>query len=98
MLYWRACVISIQFSESAHGLCARLKNHCKRSEPVLADLTKHTKGKWEIVRSEITLLHKLGSGMFGDVYKGITSKYMFMTITSDENSPHQFQIIYSVVY
>jgi len=52
---------------SSDGLCCQLTSPCRHIEPNTMSMARDV---WEINRSEITLLKKLGAGMFGDVWKG----------------------------
>ncbi|XP_051788823.1 protein-tyrosine kinase 6-like [Erpetoichthys calabaricus] len=46
----------------------RLTEPCKKSEPVLWDLSTHTVDSWRRPKEEFTVVKKLGTGNFGDVY------------------------------
>ncbi|XP_055885177.1 tyrosine-protein kinase SRK2-like [Biomphalaria glabrata] len=52
------------------GLCRRLTSPCPKPKPVMQDLSVETKDLWEIPRDTLTLETLLGSGQFGEVYKG----------------------------
>ncbi|CAG5132713.1 unnamed protein product, partial [Candidula unifasciata] len=52
------------------GLCRRLTSVCPRPKPVMQDLSVETKDLWEIPRHTLQLQTLLGSGQFGEVYKG----------------------------
>ncbi|VDK20371.1 unnamed protein product [Taenia asiatica] len=58
------------YSAEADGLCRRLTRACPRPPPLTSDLSVQTKDHWEIPRSSITLLQRLGAGQFGEVWKG----------------------------
>ena len=55
------------YEKVADGLCVNLKKPCMR-----ADGTSHiTCDLWEISHSSVTLVHKLGQGMFSEVFEGL---------------------------
>lgn len=56
--------------ENALGLCHVLARPCPKPEPQMWDLGPELRDKWEIPRSEVQLLRKLGQGNFGEVYYG----------------------------
>lgn len=59
------------YSEQADGLCVNLRKPCFKLEILdTNDLSYKTKDHWEIDRSSLTFLNKLGSGQFGQVYEG----------------------------
>uniref|UniRef100_A0A183AFU4 non-specific protein-tyrosine kinase n=1 Tax=Echinostoma caproni TaxID=27848 RepID=A0A183AFU4_9TREM len=58
------------YSAQADGLCCCLTRPCPRPPPVPNDLSRLTRDQWEIPRSSLTLIERLGSGQFGDVWKG----------------------------
>ena len=60
------------YSKEANGLCCKLSRSCPRPPPVISDLSRNTRDRWEINRNSIELLRKLGSGNFGEVYQGKT--------------------------
>ncbi|CAH8531005.1 unnamed protein product [Schistosoma turkestanicum] len=61
----------IQFySIDSHGLCCKLTRACLRPPPITSDLSVKTKDHWEISKSSIVLIEKLGAGQFGEVWKG----------------------------
>ena len=55
---------------SADGLCQKLVSPCPKQQPVMEDLSRETKDKWEIARSTLTFERRLGAGQFGEVWKG----------------------------
>jgi fyn-related kinase len=56
-------------TSDADGLCCLLREPCRPlTQPETVGLAKD---QWEIPRSSITLQRKLGSGQFGDVWKGV---------------------------
>eukprot|EP00128_Syssomonas_multiformis_P016763 Colp12_sorted_trinity150504_noHs@12380 len=59
------------YKRSQDGLCCQLTVSAQNvQKPVLADLSYNTKDQWEIPREFIKLETKLGSGQFGEVWKG----------------------------
>lgn len=56
--------------ENALGLCHILSRPCSKPQPQMWDLGPELRDKWEIPRSEIQLIRKLGRGNFGEVYYG----------------------------
>ncbi|KAA0195257.1 Non-specific protein-tyrosine kinase [Fasciolopsis buskii] len=58
------------YSAQPDGLCCCLTRPCPRPPPVPNDLSRLTRDQWEIPRSALTLVERLGSGQFGDVWKG----------------------------
>lgn len=59
----------------ANGLCHVLTVACPKPRPTMWDLSPQTRDKWEIDRSEVEFLRKLGSGNFGDVWYGKSPGY-----------------------
>lgn len=47
-----------------------LARPCPKPEPQMWDLGPELRDKWEIPRSQIQLIKKLGQGNFGEVYYG----------------------------
>ncbi|KAG9510491.1 Tyrosine-protein kinase Src42A, partial [Fragariocoptes setiger] len=59
------------YSEDANGLCVNLAQPCLRTEPPTThDLSHKTVKNWEIPRDALSLIKKLGSGQFGQVWEG----------------------------
>jgi len=54
----------------ANGLCHVLTVACPKPRPTMWDLSPQTRDKWEIDRSELEFIRKLGSGNFGEVWYG----------------------------
>lgn len=58
------------YQNTEDGLCRKLTLACSKPKPVMQDLSVETKDMWEIPRESITMDFKLGSGQFGEVFKG----------------------------
>ena len=59
----------------ADGLASRLTHVCPRTTtPITRDLSHATKDQWEISRSSLQLVKKLGSGNFGEVWQGLWNR------------------------
>ncbi|CAL1532203.1 unnamed protein product [Lymnaea stagnalis] len=58
------------YQSKDEGLCRRLTSPCPKPKPVMDDLSVETKDMWEIPRVTLTLQALLGSGQFGEVYRG----------------------------
>ncbi|XP_077076364.1 tyrosine-protein kinase FRK [Siphateles boraxobius] len=60
------------YSRYEDGLCVRLGEPCKKTiAPETHGLSYNTVDHWEIPRSSLQLLKKLGAGQFGEVFEGI---------------------------
>ncbi|KAL0967334.1 hypothetical protein UPYG_G00250950 [Umbra pygmaea] len=60
------------YSKQEDGLCVRLVEPCKKMEaPQTHGLSYNTADQWEIDRTSVKLLNKLGAGQFGEVYEGL---------------------------
>ncbi|XP_059837432.1 tyrosine-protein kinase SRK2 [Hypanus sabinus] len=54
------------------GLCTRLQVPCRKVDtPVTVGLSYNTEDHWEIPRSSLKLVKKLGAGTFGEVWQGV---------------------------
>ncbi|CAH1400284.1 tyrosine-protein kinase Src64B [Halyomorpha halys] len=58
------------YTKNALGLCHVLTKPCPRPKPQIWDLAPQLRDHWEIDRSEIRLISKLGQGNFGEVWYG----------------------------
>ena len=60
------------YSRDADGLCVNLRKACVHLEkPVTADLAHNTRDQWEIERTSLKFMRKLGHGQFGEVWEGL---------------------------
>ncbi|XP_051510767.1 tyrosine-protein kinase SRK2-like isoform X2 [Myxocyprinus asiaticus] len=60
------------YSKNDDGLCIRLREPCKKTiAPETYGLSYNTVDQWEIPRTSVKLLKKLGAGQFGEVFEGI---------------------------
>ena len=60
------------YSRQSDGLCVTLKSACLVAElPQTAGLSREANEAWEIDRSSVRLVKKLGAGQFGEVWQGI---------------------------
>jgi len=60
----------VLFLENSLGLCHVLARSCCKPQPQIWDLGPNLRDQWEIDRSEIQLIRKLGHGNFGEVWYG----------------------------
>lgn len=59
-----------------------LARPCPKPEPQMWDLGPELRDKWEIPRSQIQLIKKLGQGNFGEVYYGKWSNNIEVSVWS----------------
>jgi hypothetical protein len=62
------------YSGQADGLCYRLCVPCPRVQPTRYDLSYAMRDKYEVDRSTLDKLELLGSGNFGEVWRGVWNK------------------------
>ena len=55
------------------GLCSQLTTPCPRIKPVMFDMSRGTRDKWEIARETLKFHELLGAGQFGEVWRGTWS-------------------------
>lgn len=59
------------YSKDADGLCVNLRKPCIQVEkPVTGGLSHNTRDQWEIDRTSLKFIRKLGHGQFGEVWEG----------------------------
>ncbi|KAJ4449660.1 Tyrosine-protein kinase Src64B [Periplaneta americana] len=58
----------LAYTKNALGLCHVLARPCPKPKPQIWDLSPDLRDQWEIDRSEVQLLRKLGHGNFGEVW------------------------------
>lgn len=60
------------YSKDPDGLCVNLRKPCVQIEkPTTSGLSHNTRDRWEIDRSSIKFVRKLGQGQFGEVWEGL---------------------------
>lgn len=60
------------YSNDSDGLCVNLRNPCTCVEkPQTVGLSYNTKDQWEIPKSDLRRIRKIGHGQFGEVYEGL---------------------------
>lgn len=59
------------YMEDSDGLCVNLRYPCPQLEKPQIDLSHKTKDMWEIPRTSISLVKRLGAGQFGEVFEGL---------------------------
>jgi len=60
------------YSRDADGLCVNLRKPCVQiDKPTTADLSHTTRDQWEIERTSLKFIRKLGHGQFGEVWEGL---------------------------
>lgn len=60
------------YSTEADGLCVNLRKPCTQIEkPQTVGLSYNTKDQWEIPKSSLKLIRKIGHGQFGEVWEGL---------------------------
>ncbi|XP_062323431.1 tyrosine-protein kinase SRK2 [Osmerus eperlanus] len=82
------------YSKHEDGLCVRLGEPCKKSvAPQTHGLSYNTADHWEIERSSVRLLNKLGAGQFGEVFEGVwndTTSVAVKTLKPGSMDPKDF--------
>ncbi|XP_061425032.1 tyrosine-protein kinase SRK2-like [Lethenteron reissneri] len=63
------------YSRNSNGLCVTLNQPCLKKEmPQTEGLSSDMADKWEIPRSSVQLVKRLGAGQFGEVWQGLWNK------------------------
>uniref|UniRef100_A0A069DVD5 Tyrosine-protein kinase n=2 Tax=Panstrongylus TaxID=65342 RepID=A0A069DVD5_9HEMI len=82
------------YSKDADGLCVNLKKPCVQVEkPVTGGLSHSTRDQWEIDRSSLKFVRKLGHGQFGEVWEGLwnnTTPVAIKTLKPGTMDPKDF--------
>lgn len=82
------------YSSEADGLCVNLRKPCTQFEkPDTVGLSYNTKDQWEIPKSSLRLLRKIGHGQFGEVYEGVwnnTTPVAIKTLKPGTMDPKDF--------
>ncbi|XP_032520074.1 tyrosine-protein kinase HCK isoform X1 [Danaus plexippus] len=82
------------YSKDADGLCVSLNKPCVQVEkPVTEGLSHRTRDQWEIDRSSLKFVRKLGHGQFGEVWEGLwnnTTPVAIKTLKSGTMDPKDF--------
>ncbi|KAL7046554.1 hypothetical protein ACKWTF_002640 [Chironomus riparius] len=82
------------YSKDSDGLCVNLCKPCVQIEkPVTDGLSHRTRDQWEIDRSSLRFVKKLGSGQFGDVWEGLwnnTTPVAIKTLKPNTMDPKDF--------
>jgi len=82
------------YSMDADGLCVNLRKACVQVEkPQTADLAHNTRDQWEIERTSLKFMRKLGHGQFGEVWEGLwnnTTPVAIKTLKTGTMDPKDF--------
>lgn len=82
------------YSKDSDGLCVNLCKPCIQIEkPVTEGLSHRTRDQWEIDRTSLKFVRKLGSGQFGEVWEGLwnnTTPVAIKTLKSGTMDPKDF--------
>jgi len=83
------------YSRDSDGLCVNLRKPCVQEieKPVTADLSHNTRDQWEIDRTSLKFVRKLGHGQFGEVWEGLwnnTTPVAIKTLKTGTMDPKDF--------
>ncbi|KAM3931624.1 tyrosine-protein kinase FRK [Leptodactylus fuscus] len=82
------------YMRSDDGLCCKLRKACVKNEvPLPPDLCYQTADHWEIDRTSLKFLKKLGQGQFGEVWEGLwnnTISVAIKTLKKGSMKPQDF--------
>ncbi|XP_072403212.1 tyrosine-protein kinase Src42A isoform X1 [Diabrotica undecimpunctata] len=84
----------VHYSNDADGLCVNLCKPCVQVEkPQPEGLSHRTRDQWEIERSSLKFIRKLGHGQFGEVWEGMwnnTTAVAIKTLKPGTMDPKDF--------
>jgi len=81
------------YSKDADGLCVDLRKPCVQFEKLLTTDLKNNNDKWEIERTTLKMVRKLGHGQFGEVWEGLwnnTTPVAIKTLKKGSMDPNEF--------
>uniref|UniRef100_A0A0P4W6D7 Tyrosine-protein kinase n=1 Tax=Scylla olivacea TaxID=85551 RepID=A0A0P4W6D7_SCYOL len=81
------------YKKNNYGLACLLQYPCPRPQPQKWDLSRETKDQWEIERTALTMIKKLGQGSFGEVWYGMwnnSNEVAIKTLRQGAMSPEAF--------
>ncbi|KAL1479318.1 hypothetical protein MTO96_051944 [Rhipicephalus appendiculatus] len=82
------------YANEADGLCVNLRKPCVQVEkPMTSGLSHSTRDQWEIERSSLKFVRKLGQGQFGEVWEGLwnnTTPVAIKTLKPGTMDPKDF--------
>ncbi|XP_075729862.1 tyrosine-protein kinase Src42A isoform X2 [Rhipicephalus microplus] len=82
------------YASEADGLCVNLRKPCVQVEkPMTSGLSHSTRDQWEIERSSLKFVRKLGQGQFGEVWEGLwnnTTPVAIKTLKPGTMDPKDF--------
>ncbi|UYV81745.1 hypothetical protein LAZ67_20002184 [Cordylochernes scorpioides] len=81
------------YTGDSNGLCHQLTQACPKPKPHMWDLSPETRDEWEIPRTALHFIRKLGSGNFGEVWHGMwkdTTEVAIKTLKPGTMAPAAF--------
>jgi len=82
------------YTRDADGLCVNLRKPCVQIEkPATDGLSHNTRDHWEIDRTSLKFIRKLGHGQFGEVWEGLwnnTTPVAIKTLKTGTMDPKDF--------